>query len=131
MKHYGDLDLSAKETSICIVVETGKVRREAKVVTPSRGSYPGAQGSGLAARARRPRSQPVVAVAFPQASGGGFAGRLHRDPAYVGLQLVEDLPNLAGIMTPLLEARRTLREQVGNCIEDCCRSSAKTARAGD
>lgn len=33
MKHYAGLDLSIKETSICIVDETGKVCREAKVVS--------------------------------------------------------------------------------------------------
>jgi len=33
MKHYAGLDVSIKETSICIVDETGKVCREAK--TPS------------------------------------------------------------------------------------------------
>jgi transposase len=33
MKHYAGVDLSIKETSICIVDETGKVCREAKVVS--------------------------------------------------------------------------------------------------
>jgi transposase len=31
MKHYAGLDVSVKETSICIVDETGKICREAKV----------------------------------------------------------------------------------------------------
>jgi transposase len=31
MKHYAGLDVSVKETSICIVDETGKIRRELKV----------------------------------------------------------------------------------------------------
>jgi transposase len=33
MKHYAGLDVSVKETSICIVDETGKICRELKVVT--------------------------------------------------------------------------------------------------
>jgi len=33
MKHCVGLDVSVKETSICIVDETGKVVREAKVTT--------------------------------------------------------------------------------------------------
>lgn len=31
MKHYAGLDVSVKETSICIVDETGKICRELKV----------------------------------------------------------------------------------------------------
>ena len=33
MKHYAGLDVSVKESSICIVDETGKVCREVKVVS--------------------------------------------------------------------------------------------------
>jgi transposase len=33
MKHFAGLDVSVKETAICIVDETGKVVREAKVTT--------------------------------------------------------------------------------------------------
>jgi hypothetical protein len=46
MKHYAGLDVSVKETSVCIVDETGKVCRELKV--PSHPEDP-------AARAARPR----------------------------------------------------------------------------
>ena len=31
MKHYAGLDVSVKETSVCIVDETGKICREMKV----------------------------------------------------------------------------------------------------
>ena len=33
MKHYAGLDVSVKETSVCIVDETGKICREIKVVS--------------------------------------------------------------------------------------------------
>ncbi|KAA9349531.1 IS110 family transposase, partial [Ochrobactrum quorumnocens] len=33
MKHYTGLDISVKETSICIVDETGKICREVKVAS--------------------------------------------------------------------------------------------------
>ena len=33
MKHYAGLDVSVKETSICIVEEAGRIRREMKVVS--------------------------------------------------------------------------------------------------
>ena len=34
MKHYAGLDVSVKETSICIVDEAGRICREMKVVSP-------------------------------------------------------------------------------------------------
>ena len=33
MKHYAGLDVSVKETSVCIVDETGKICREIKVAS--------------------------------------------------------------------------------------------------
>jgi len=33
MKHYADLDVSVKETSVCIVDESGKLCRERKVAS--------------------------------------------------------------------------------------------------
>ncbi len=33
MKHYAGLDIAVKETSVCILDETGKISREAKVAT--------------------------------------------------------------------------------------------------
>src|SRR4051812_20806364 len=33
MKHYAGLDVSVKETSVCIVDETGKICREIKVIS--------------------------------------------------------------------------------------------------
>jgi transposase len=33
MKHYAGLDVSVKESSVCIVEETGKVCREVKVLS--------------------------------------------------------------------------------------------------
>ena len=49
MKHYAGLDVSLKETSICIVDETGSICREMKVPSHPRGSRPCAPGSDLAA----------------------------------------------------------------------------------
>ena len=33
MKHYAGLDVSVKETAICIIDETGRICRETKVVS--------------------------------------------------------------------------------------------------
>ena len=48
MKHYAGLDVSVKETSVCIVNETGKVCRESEGHQPSRRSGPSLAGSRMA-----------------------------------------------------------------------------------
>jgi hypothetical protein len=88
MKHYAGLDISVKETSICIVDETGQVRHEVKVA-----SYPEIwygfceipPGSWNAFGARSP-----VAVAVQRASGSGAAGGVHRDTPRSGLSAGPD-----------------------------------------
>ena len=40
MKHYVGLDVSVKETAICIVDETEKMVREAKITTEPEGRCP-------------------------------------------------------------------------------------------
>src|SRR5580704_14258773 len=41
MKHYAGLDVSVKETSICIVDEAGRICREMKVVMNAKNDKPG------------------------------------------------------------------------------------------
>lgn len=52
MKHYAGLDVSVKETAICIVDETGTLCREAKVQSHPE-NLAGAEGSRLAVGTRR------------------------------------------------------------------------------
>jgi hypothetical protein len=46
MKYYAGLDVSVKETSLCIVDEAGKICREVKVSEPSGGSGSSAHPPG-------------------------------------------------------------------------------------
>jgi len=83
MKHYAGLDVSVKESAICIMDETGKVCREVKVVSHrrilsrcSRTRLGGSFASG---------SKPsALTMAVQRSSGGRFAGCLHRDSAHEG-----------------------------------------------
>ena len=45
-------------------------------------------------------------------------------------ELVENLPDLAELVEPLLIVRRTLREQISSCIAACWRSSGMMRYAG-
>ncbi len=54
MRHYAGLDVSVKETSICIVDETGKTCRELKVTSHPEDFGAGLGGPRLAAGPSRP-----------------------------------------------------------------------------
>ena len=82
MKHYAGLDVSVKESSICIVDETGKVCREVKVV-----SHPEDLVQALKDPAWRfdrvgLEAGPLSQWLFSGLSGGRSAGHLYRDPAF-------------------------------------------------
>jgi hypothetical protein len=80
MKHHAGLDVSVKESSICIVDETGKVCREMKVL-----SHPEDLLQALKDPAWQfERVGGLRLAPYHRASGGGPAGRLHRDPAHEG-----------------------------------------------
>lgn len=85
MNYYAGLDVSVKETSICIVDETGKICREPKV--PSHPEDP-LRNFGL-------KVGVVCAAKFKQ--------RIQ--------ELIDGLPDLSELIEILQEARRKLREQ--------------------
>ena len=86
MKHYAGLDVSVKETSVCIVDETGKVCREMKVASHPEDLVRVLAGSRLAARADRARSRAVVAMAVTAGwPRPGLPVDLHRDPPCEGV----------------------------------------------
>jgi hypothetical protein len=39
MDHFAGLDVSVKETSVCVVDDTGRIVREVKVARPTCGSF--------------------------------------------------------------------------------------------
>ena len=93
MQHYVGLDVSVKETSVCIVDKAGKVIREVKVAT---------------------KPAEILAVLTEEALAieriGLEAGPLSQ---WLYGALAEAHPDLAAIVEPLLIARRVLREQLG------------------
>ena len=82
MEHSAGLDVSVKETSVCIVDETGKIIREVKGCERTRRSAGGADEPSLPLPADRIGSRPVVAVAVQRSRGSWPAGDLRRDAAH-------------------------------------------------
>src|SRR5664280_2237157 len=72
MDHFAGLDVSVKETSVCIVDDTGRA-----------GSFAaGSDERHLPLQADRTGSRATVAVAFQCSGRGGLAGDLCRDAAH-------------------------------------------------
>ena len=83
MDHFAGLDVSVKETSICIVDDTGRIMKEVKVASEPQD----AEGSGeprLPLQADRTGSWAAIAMAFQWACGSRLARGLCRDAAYAG-----------------------------------------------
>jgi hypothetical protein len=85
MKHYAGLDVSVKESSICIVDETGKVCREMKVLSHPEDLVQALKDPAWRLERVRTPSRSAFTMVVQRASGGGSAGRLHRDTAHEGL----------------------------------------------
>ena len=84
MDHFAGLDISIKETSVCIVDGTGKVIREVKVA-----SEPEALLAVLANPAYHfgrigLEAGPLSQWLYSALAEAGFAGDLCRDPAHAG-----------------------------------------------
>jgi hypothetical protein len=84
MDHFARLDVSVKETSVCIVDDTGKIVREVKVAS---------EPEALLKVLRSPSHQfkrvgleagPAVAMAVQRTRRSGLVGDLCRDPAHAG-----------------------------------------------
>src|SRR5216684_1348226 len=118
MDHFAGLDVSVKETSICIVDDTGRIVREVKVA-----SEPEALMEVL--------GNPIYRFKRIGLEAGPLSQWLFSALAEAGLPvicvetrhmravlqarikaLVEDLPDLAELVEPLLIVRRALREQI-------------------
>lgn len=138
MKYYAGLDVSVKETSVCIVDEKGKICRERKVV-----SHPDDLVSFLSdpqwhfervGLEAGPLSQwlyeglakagfPAICIETRHTKAFlNIRGLLRNFGLKVGMvgavkfedrirELIEGVPDLAEIVKPLLAARRKLREE--------------------
>src|SRR5665213_2289751 len=84
MDHSAGLDVSVKETSVCIVDDTGKIVREVKVVSEPEALLGVLKNPGYHFKRDRTGSRAVVAMALQRLGGGGLAGDLCRDAAHAG-----------------------------------------------
>ena len=84
MEHFAGLDVSVKETSICIVDDTGRIVREVKVASEPEALLAGAEERRLPLQADWTGSRAAVAVAFQRSRRSGLAGDLCRDAAHAG-----------------------------------------------
>ena len=84
MEHFAGLDVSVKETSVCIVDETGKIVREVKVASEPEALLEVLRNGCLSLQADWTGSRAAVAVALQRSGRSGLAGDLCRDAAHAG-----------------------------------------------
>ena len=84
MDHFAGLDVSVKETSVCIVDDAGRIVREVKVASEPETLLAVLAEVRLPLQADRIGSRAAVAMAFQCARRGGLAGDLCRDAAHAG-----------------------------------------------
>ena len=76
MDHFAGLDVSVKETSVCIVDDTGKIVREVKVASEPEASVGGAKEPRLPLQANWIGGWTAVAMAVQRSRGSRVTGRL-------------------------------------------------------
>ena len=76
MDYFAGLGVSVKETSVCIVDDTGRIAREVKVASEPEALLPGADESRLPFRTDWIGSWAAVAMAVRHSRRGGLAGDL-------------------------------------------------------
>ena len=84
MDHFAGLDVSVKETSVCIVDDTGRIVREVKVASEPEALLAGAEELRLPLQADWTGSRAAVAMAFQRSRGSRLASDLCRDAAHAG-----------------------------------------------
>ena len=84
MDHFSGLDVSVKETSVCIVDDTGKIVREVKVASEPEALLVSLEESRLPLQADRTGSRAIIAMAVQCSRRSGLAGDLCRDAAHAG-----------------------------------------------
>ena len=72
MDHFGGLDVSVKETSICIVDDTGRIVKEVKVASEPASPAEGSGEPHLPLQADRTGSRAAVAMAIQCTGGAGL-----------------------------------------------------------
>src|SRR5712672_3034269 len=107
MDYFAGLDVSVKETSVCIVDDAGKIVRVTKVAS---------EPEALLTHRKLLQSKAIAIENDLRATLRNFGLKV----GMVGMvefearlkELVENLPELAVLVEPLLIVRRVLREQI-------------------
>ena len=76
MEYFAGLDVSVKETSVCIVDDTGKIVREVKVASEPEDLLQILSNPGYPLQTDRIGSRAAVAMAFQCSRRSGLAGDL-------------------------------------------------------
>ena len=76
MDHFAGLDVSVKETSVCIVDEVGKIIREVKVASEPEALFGSSEEPRLPLQADRIGSRALVAMAVQRGGRSGLASDL-------------------------------------------------------
>ena len=84
MDHFAGLDVSVKETSVCIVDETGKIVREVKLASEPDALLAMLKNLALSLQADWIGSWAAVAMAVQRARRSRLASDLRRDAAHAG-----------------------------------------------
>src|SRR5207248_361070 len=118
MDYFAGLDVSVKDTSVCIVDDTGRIVREVRVT-----SEPDALLTVRSQKLRMLLTHRKLLQSKAIAIENDLRGTLRNFGLKVGIagrtkfearieELVEDVPDLAVLVEPLLIVRRVLREQI-------------------
>ena len=84
MDHFGGLDVSVKETSICIVDDAGRIVTEVKVASEPEALLKVFGEPHLPLQADRTGSRAAVAMAVQRSRGSRVADDLCRDATHAG-----------------------------------------------
>ena len=84
MDYFAGLDISVKDTSVCIVDGTGKIVREVKVASEPQALLAVLRNATYWFQADRTGSGTIVAMALRRFGRNRIAGDLCRDAAHAG-----------------------------------------------
>ena len=84
MDHFAGLDVSVKDTSVCIVDDAGRIVKEVKVARRASSASEGSGESHLLLQADRIGSRAVIAMAILRSRRSRVTSDLCRDTAHAG-----------------------------------------------
>ena len=84
MDHFAGLDVSVKETSVCVVDETGKIVREVKVASEPQGLLAVLANPAYHFKRIGLEAGPLSQWLYSALAEAGLASDLCRDPTHAG-----------------------------------------------